>query len=157
MARTYKLTFGRRLANSILNTLLHLGVKLQETYLLSVPGRKSGQIHTIPVRLIEKGKQRWLVAPYGPVNWELNARAAGQITLSPGRTSETVTIVELDPKERAPVLREYLNQVQIVKPYFDLTPESSLDAFEAEAPHHPIFRIVVSTPKTFNSSLPHEM
>ena len=142
MARTYKVTFGRRLSNSILTTLLHLGVKLPGTYLLSVPGRKSGKIHTIPVRLIEKDGRRWLVAPYGQVNWVLNARAAGQVTLSPGRTSETVSIVELDPKESAPVLKEYLRQVSVVKPYFDVTPESSLDAFEAEAPRHPVFRVV---------------
>ena len=145
MARTYQLTFGRRLANSILSTLLHLGVKLNETYLLSVPGRKSGKIHTIPIRLIEKDGQRWLVAPYGQVNWVLNARAAGQVTLSPGRTSETETIVELDPKESAPVLKEYLKQVPIVKPYFDVTPESPLEAFEAEAPRHPVFHIVAPT------------
>jgi deazaflavin-dependent oxidoreductase (nitroreductase family) len=142
MARTYKLTFGRRLTNSFLSTLLRLGVKLQGTYLLSVPGRKSGKIHTIPIRLIEKDGQRWLVAPYGQVNWVLNARAAGQVTISPGRTSETVTIVELGPKESAPVLKEYLKQVPIVKPYFDVAPESPFDAFEAEAPRHPVFRIV---------------
>ncbi len=147
MARTYKLTTGRRLSNSILTTLLHLGVKLPGTYLLSVPGRKSGKIHTIPVRLIEKDEQRWLVAPYGQVNWVLNARVAGHVTLSPGRTSETVKIVELDPKESAPVLKEYLKQVPTVKPYFDVTPESPLDAFEAEAPHHPVFHIVALTTK----------
>ena len=142
MAQTYKLTFGRRMSNSILTTLIHLGVKLQGTYLLSIPGRKTGKIHTIPIRLIQKGGQRWLVAPYGEVNWVLNARAAGQVTLSPGRTSETVTIVELDPKESAPVLKEYLTQVPYVKPYFDVTPESSLEAFAAEAPRHPVFHIV---------------
>jgi deazaflavin-dependent oxidoreductase (nitroreductase family) len=142
MAQTYKVTFGRRLTNSVLTTLLHLGVKLQGTYLLSVPGRKSGKIHTIPVRLIEKDGRRWLVAPYGQVNWVLNARAAGQVTLSPGSSSETVTIVELDPKESVPVLKEYLKQFSVVKPYFDVTPESPLDAFEAEAPRHPVFRIV---------------
>jgi len=142
MAQTYKLTFGRRMSNSILTTLIHLGVKLQGTYLLSIPGRKTGKIHTIPIRLIQKGGQRWLVAPYGEVNWVLNARAAGQVTLSPGRTSETVTIVELDPKESAPVLKEYLTQVPYVKPYFDVTPESSPEAFAAEAPRHPVFHIV---------------
>ena len=157
MAQTYKLTSRRRLSNSILTTLLHLGVKLPGTYLLSIPGRKSGKIHTIPVRLIEKDGQRWLVAPYGQVNWVLNARAAGQVTLSPGRTSETATIVELDPNKSAPVLKEYLKQVPTAKPYFDVTPESPIEAFEAEAPHHPVFRIISSTPKNLNSPHPHKM
>jgi len=117
-------------------------VKLHGTYLLSIPGRKSGKIHTVPIRLIEKNGQCWLVAPYGQVNWVLNAREAGQVTLSPGRTSETVTIVELDPKESAPVLKEYLKQFPYVKPYFDVTPESPLDAIESESPRHPVFHIV---------------
>ena len=117
-------------------------MKLHGTYLLSIPGRKSGKIHTVPIRLIKKDGHRWLVAPYGPVNWVLNARASGQVTLSPGRTSEIVTIVELDPKESATVLKEYLKQFPYVKPYFDVTPESSLDAFESEAPRHPVFHIV---------------
>ena len=150
MVQTYKLTSGRRLGNSILTTVLHLGVKLPGTYLLSVPGRKSGKIHTVPIRLIEKDGQRWLVAPYGPVNWVLNARAAGQVTLSPGRTSETVTIVELDPQESAPVLKEYLKQAQAVQPYFDVTPESPLAAFEAEASRHPVFRVDAPAAKTLN-------
>jgi deazaflavin-dependent oxidoreductase (nitroreductase family) len=142
MARTYKLTLGRRLANSFISTLLRLGVKLDGVYLLSVAGRRSGKIHTTPVTLVEEGGQRWLVAPYGEVNWVRNARAAGRVTLGRGRQSETVTIVELDPEESALVLKKYLKQVPIVRPYFDATPESPLEAFVAEAARHPVFRIV---------------
>jgi deazaflavin-dependent oxidoreductase (nitroreductase family) len=141
MARTYKLTFGRRLANSFISALLRLGVKLDGVYLLSAAGRRSGKIHTTPVTLVEEGGQRWLVAPYGEVNWVRNARAAGRVTLRRGRQSETVTIVELDPEESAPVLKKYLKQVPIVRPYFDATPESPLEAFVAEASRHPVFRI----------------
>lgn len=142
MAQTYQLTFGRRLVNSFIMALLRLGVKLDGTYLLSVSGRRSGKIHTTPVTLVEQGGQRWLVAPYGEVNWVRNARAAGRVTLRRGRHSETVTIVELGPEESAPVLKEYLKHVPIVRPYFDATPDSPLEAFAAEAVRHPVFRIV---------------
>jgi hypothetical protein len=98
-------------------------------------------MHTTPVTLIEEGGQRWLVAPYGPVNWVRNARAAGQVTLTRGRRSETVTVVELSPVESAPVLKEYLKQVPVVRPFFNVTPESPLEAFIAEAPKHPVFQI----------------
>src|SRR5881398_174268 len=113
MAQTYKLTFGRRLVNSFIMALVRLGVKLDGIYLLSVAGRRSGKIHTTPVTLVEQGGQRWLVAPYGEVNWVRNARAAGRVTLSRGRHSETVTIIELGPEESAPVLKEYLKHVPI--------------------------------------------
>ena len=141
MAQTYKLTFGRRLVNAFISALLRLGVKLPGTYLLSVAGRKSGKIHTTPVTLVEQSGQRWLIAPYGEVNWVRNARAAGRVTLRRGRQSETVTIVELGPQESAPVLKEYLKRVPIVRPYFDATPDSPLEAFVAEAARHPVFRI----------------
>ncbi len=142
MAQTYKLTFGRRLVNSFIMALVRLGVKLDGIYLLSVAGRRSGKILTTPVTLVEEGGQRWLVAPYGEVNWVRNARAAGRVTLSRGRHSETVTIVELGPEESAPVLKEYLKHVPTVRPYFDATPDSPLEAFVAEAARHPVFRIV---------------
>ena len=45
------------------------------------------------------------------------------------------------------MLKEYLKQFPYVKPFFDVTPESSLEAFEAEAPRHPVFRIVGPTNK----------
>jgi hypothetical protein len=37
--------------------------------------------------------RRWLVAAYGPGNWVRNARAAGEVTLSRGRRSQTYRVV----------------------------------------------------------------
>jgi hypothetical protein len=92
------------------------------------------------VILVEDG-ERWLVAPYGEVSWVLNARAAGQATLSRGRHREEIKVSEVGPKESAPVLREYLRQVSVVRPFFDVTPDSPLEPFVAEAGRHPVFRI----------------
>jgi deazaflavin-dependent oxidoreductase (nitroreductase family) len=145
MAKTYQLSPLRKLANTLLGALLRLGVPLGSTYLLTVKGRKSGRRLTTPVTLVEKDGQRWLVAPYGEVNWVRNARAAGEVTMTRGRRSETVSISELGPTERAPILKEYLRRVPIVQPFFDVTVSSSLEAFVAEAPRHPVFRLVNTT------------
>lgn len=142
MAQTYHLTPGRRLVNVFIRTLLAVGMPIDSTYLLTVRGRRTGRPHSTPVRLIEEDGQRWLVAPYGPVNWVRNARAAGQVTLSRGRRSETVVIEEMGPAESAPVLQRYVAEVPIVRPFFDVTPDSSPEAFAAEAPRHPVFRII---------------
>jgi deazaflavin-dependent oxidoreductase (nitroreductase family) len=141
MARSYRLGFSRRLANRIVAALLRLGVHLPHTYLLIVRGRRSGQSYSTPVTLVEKNGERWLVAPYGEVGWVQNARAARQITLRRGRRSETVTIVELAPEDAAPVLKKYITRISIVRPFFDVRPESDLRDFVAEAPRHPVFRI----------------
>ncbi len=82
------------------------------------------------------------MAPYGAVGWVRNARVAGRVTLTRGRRSETVRIAELGPAEAAPILRRYVAQVPIVRPYFDVGPEAPAEAFAAEAPGHPVFRVV---------------
>ena len=141
MARTYRLTLVRRLGNWLLKALLYLGVDLGPTVLLSVPGRRTGRLHATPVTLVEQAGQRWLVAPYGPVGWVRNARAAGWVLLRRRGRWERVRIVELAPEEGAPVLKAYVRRLPIVRPYFDAGPDDPAAAFLAEAPRHPVFRI----------------
>lgn len=141
MAETYRLSGWRRLLNGVVKILLRVGWGLRHTYLLTVRGRRSGKLYSTPVMLMEDGTHRWLVAPSGAVAWVRNARAAGQVTPSRGRHSETVMIVELGPEEAAPVLQQYGTAVPITRPFFDATPDAPLEAFVDEAPHHPVFRI----------------
>lgn len=140
-AKTYHLTFSRKLVNMVITALLRLGLFPKPNYLLTVRGRKSGQPHTTPASLVEHDDQRWIVAPYGAVNWVRNARAAGRVQLSRGRHREEVRVTELGPEESAPILKEYLTAVRVARPFFDVTPNSPLEAFAAEAPRHPVFRV----------------
>ena len=141
MAWKYRLGLWRRLVNRFIGILLRLGVSPPRTYLLTVRGRKSGRPHSTPVTLVEEAGKRWLVAPYGEVGWVRNARAAEQVTLTRGRRSEAVRIVELSAEDAAPVLKRYLAQVPVVRPFFDVTSKSSLRDFISEAPQHTVFRI----------------
>jgi deazaflavin-dependent oxidoreductase (nitroreductase family) len=141
MPRQYRLTTGRRIVNAITAFLVRIGVYPGHTYLLTVRGRTTGQPYTTPVTLVVQGSERWLVAPYGPVAWVRNARVAGEVTLTHGRRREVVRVVELGPEESAPVLRQYLREVPVVRPFFAATPDAALEAFVAEAAAHPVFRI----------------
>jgi len=146
MAATYRLSLWRRGVNALVRALLRWGLAPHRTYLLTVRGRKTGRLYSTPVTLVEQRGQGWLVTPYGEVAWVRNARATRQVTLSRGRQAKTVAIVELRPEEAAPILKDYLTQVPITRPFFDVTPESPLDAFAAEAPRRPVFRIVATWP-----------
>lgn len=141
MAVTYRLSRWRRFLNAVVRAFLRVGLGPRRTYLLSVRGRRSGVLYSTPVTLVEEGGQRWLVAPYGEVSWVRNARAAGQVTLSRGHRSETAAIVELGSEESAPLLKQYVTEVPITRPFFDAKPDSPLEAFVAEASRHPVFRI----------------
>jgi deazaflavin-dependent oxidoreductase (nitroreductase family) len=141
MAKIYHLTASRKLANTLMRGLLRIGWSAGSTYLLTVKGRKSGRMLTTPVTLVEEHGQRFLVAPYGAVNWVRNARVTGKVTLTRGHHSEIMSIVELSATEQAPVLKAYLQRVPIVQPFFDATASSLLKAFVAEASRHPVFRL----------------
>lgn len=145
MAATYRLGVVRRLVNVLIRGLLLLGLGPPRTYLLTVRGRKTGRPHSTPVTLVKVEGQRWLVSPYGEVAWVRNARAAGRVTLARGWHSEPVAIRELPPTESAPVLKRYVTEVPITRPYFDVRPDSPLAAFVAEAPRHPVFLIEPTT------------
>lgn len=111
------------------------------TYLLTVPGHRTGRPLSTPVTLVEDDGIRWLVAPYGDVAWVRSARAAGQVTLSRGGRSETASIRELNATEAALVLQRYVARVPITRPYFDARPDSPLSDFVSEAPRHPVFQL----------------
>jgi deazaflavin-dependent oxidoreductase (nitroreductase family) len=139
LAATYRLGPTRRLVNALIRGLLRLGLGPPRTYLLTVPGRRTGRPFTTPVTLVESVGRRWLVAPYGEVAWVRNTRAAGRVTLARGPRVEMLTAVPLGPADSAPVLRQYIREVPITRPYFDVRPDSPLEAFAAEAPRHPVF------------------
>ena len=141
MAKRYRLGVARRVVNWVVRALLRVGIAPPRTYLLVVPGRRTGALHATPVTLVEEGGARWLVAPYGEVGWVRNVRAAGRVSLRRGHRRETLGVVELSPREAAGVLRTYIRQVPITRPFFDVTVESAEDEFIAEAPRHPVFRL----------------
>lgn len=143
MAPALHRTLVDRVNDALISTLLRAGIKMGTASLLTVRGRKSGQPHTIPVLLVEQGGERWLVAPYGVVQWVRNIRAAGRATLTRGRRSETISVTELSAKEAAPILKQYLvvQHAADIRSYFDATKESPLEAFEREAARHPVFQV----------------
>src|SRR5215469_5862600 len=143
MSKIYYRNFADRMGDALTTTLLRAGFKIGTTSLLTVRGRKSGQPHTVPVLLVEQDGERWLVAPYGVVQWVRNIRAAGTATLTRGRRSEAISVTELEAKEAAPVLKQYLllPVAAGVRSYFDATKDSPLEAFEREATRHPVFQV----------------
>lgn len=144
MRQPFRMTGGLRVVSTIIATLLRLGLPVGPAVLLSVRGRKSGKIYTIPVALVGNSGTSFLVAAFGEVNWVRNLQAAGQAHLTRRRRTEAIGVVELGAQEAAPILKQFLREsqrVSFIKPYFHLPPQSSLADFEREALHHPVFRI----------------
>ena len=141
MARQYRLALVRRVVNAIMRPLALRGRAGPHTYVLTVRGRRTGREYSTPVTLVEDETGRWLVAPYGEVSWVRNARVAGRVKLSRAGRTEDVAITEAGAADAAPVLKKYVTNVPVTRPYFDVRPDDPVSAFEAEASHHPVFRL----------------
>jgi deazaflavin-dependent oxidoreductase (nitroreductase family) len=136
----------RRVANMFVGPAARLGLAGERTHVLTVTGRKTGRRYSTPVQLVFLEGQRWLVSPYGERGWVKNARAAGSVELTRARKTERVQIEEVDAQTAAPVLREYLRKTPVTRSFFDARKDSPLEEFAAEAPRHPVFRLLPAMP-----------
>jgi deazaflavin-dependent oxidoreductase (nitroreductase family) len=127
--------------NLLVRPLARLGLTGPRTYLLTVPGRKTGKLWSTPVSIVQEGGERWLVAPYGDRSWVKNARAAGWVELRRGKRQERLEVEELSPEDAVPVLRRYYELGRVTRPFFDVSLDSPHGAWLAEAPRHPVFRV----------------
>lgn len=139
--RPYRLSRGRRALNAFVRPLARLGLTGPRTFLLTVPGRRTGKLWSTPVSIVRLGEERWLVAPYGGRNWVKNARAAGWVELRRGRTVERLEVTELSPAHAVPVLQEYYRRGRVTRPFFAVTLRSSHEEWLADAPRHPVFEL----------------
>ena len=142
MAKEYPRGRATSAINWWFERLTRLGLGASYRHILTVPGRRTGQLHSTPVDVLELNGHRWLVAGYGPANWVLNARASGEVTLSRGGQTERYKLEEAGAKDAVPVLRKYIDEIRVTRPYFDATPSSTDAAVAAELPRHPVFRLI---------------
>jgi deazaflavin-dependent oxidoreductase (nitroreductase family) len=96
------------LFNPIVHRLMGAGIPFGPNALLSVRGRKTGQLRTTPVAVIQVDGRRWVSGPFGEVNWMRNLRAAGEAILTSGRRQEPVKAVELTEEEAAAFFQDVL-------------------------------------------------
>jgi deazaflavin-dependent oxidoreductase (nitroreductase family) len=142
MAKTYRRSSGTRLINSLFRAMTRLGLGASYRHILTVPGRKTGRLYSTPVDIINVEGQRWLVAGYGPASWVRNVRAAGEATLRRGRHSHRFKVEEAEAADAVPVLRKYIGEIRVTRPYFDATPDSPDEEIAAELPRHAVFRLI---------------
>ena len=118
--------------------ILRRGLKIGSQYLLSVRGRKSGEMRSTPVSIATIDGSRYIVAAFSEAAWVQNVRAAGSGTLSRGRDVERVRFSELPVGERGPILRVFLDQVRGGVRFFG---SADPDAVVTAAARYPVFRV----------------
>jgi deazaflavin-dependent oxidoreductase (nitroreductase family) len=129
--------------NKVMMAVQKLGIPTGPAMVLTVPGRKSGQLRSTPMTPFELDGGLYVVAGFPGADWAANARAAGTGTLSKGRRSRPVKIVELTAEQARPVLRVYPGEVPVGVTFAKrsgMVREGTADEFEALAGRIAVFR-----------------
>jgi len=116
---------------------------------LEVRGRRTGRLISFPVVVAEYQGGRYLVSMLGnDANWVHNVRAAdGRAVLRRGRREE-VRLEEVEPGDRAPILRRYLEVAPGARPHLPVDRHAPLAEFERIAGRFPVFRILPAAART---------
>ncbi len=109
---------------------------------VEVRGRRTGRLTSFPVVVAEYEGDRYLVAMLGEgTRWVANVRAAGgRVTLRHGRR-EAVLLEEVNPADRAPILRRYLQVAPGARPHIPVDRKAPLEEFQKIAARYPVFCI----------------
>jgi deazaflavin-dependent oxidoreductase (nitroreductase family) len=110
---------------------------------LTVPGRTSGAPRSTPITPMYVDDKRYVVAGFPGADWVKNARAAETATLTAGKVTETVRMVELGTEEARPLLRQFPVLVPTGVSFMKrsgLVNDGTPDEFEALAGRCAVFR-----------------
>jgi len=132
----------------IMNPLIMLvgkttGMTMKNTHTLSVRGRNSGEMRSVPVSPIEVDGVRYLVAPRGHTQWVRNLRASRSGRLWLGRRAEEFSAEELPDSDKVPLLRAYLKKWswEVGQFFGGVGADAPEEELRRIAPDHPVFRI----------------
>jgi hypothetical protein len=124
-----------------------VGVWPNRLVTLEVRGRRTGRLISFPLVLAHYQGDRYLVAMLGTrAAWVSNVHAAGgRAVLRHGRR-EMVHLELIDPRLRAPILRQYLQVAPGARPHIPLDRRAALEAFDQIAAQYPVFRVILDGP-----------
>jgi deazaflavin-dependent oxidoreductase (nitroreductase family) len=132
-----------RISNSVMTFVVGtVGLNFQGADVLTVRGRKSGELRSLVVNPLEIDGETYLMSARGESSWVRNMRAAGEGQLRRGRRVRSFTAHELDNEEKLPFMRAYLQKWGWqVKSFMGVDGKSSDDDIRAILPKHPVFRL----------------
>jgi deazaflavin-dependent oxidoreductase (nitroreductase family) len=105
---------------------------------LSVAGRRTGRVRTVPVAVLEHEGERYLVSYRGESDWALNLRASHRARLRHRGAVEEVTVEEVPADGRGALLEVYSAR------YGKLPTVAGVLRALPDPEDHPIFRITAS-------------
>jgi deazaflavin-dependent oxidoreductase (nitroreductase family) len=141
--------------NPLAMRLLRRGRLMGPNALLSVRGRKSGEMRTTPVALVELDGRRWIIGTFGDTNWVRNLRAAAEGIITVGNRRETVQALELSREDAAgffaTTLKPYVGGMPLGLGRLILGMLGARDIIDdpaRAAAHRPVFELTPGSPRS---------
>jgi deazaflavin-dependent oxidoreductase (nitroreductase family) len=138
-----------RALNPLIRRLLGAGMPMGPNTLLTVRGRRTGQLRTFPVGVFEVDGRRFVMGSFGETNWIRNLRASGEATIRAAGVDQPVQAIELSPEDAAPVLRRTLARflarrlmAPMLRSWYGVDANSTDADFLARAREHPMFELI---------------
>jgi deazaflavin-dependent oxidoreductase (nitroreductase family) len=149
-----------RLFNPLARWMIRAGIPTgAPNVLLTVKGRRSGQLRTVPVAMLEFDGRWFVHACYGETGWVANLRVAGEATVTrPGGRRIPVQAIELSPEEAGAVMRRALESFRRSRVFrallgpqargpvgimwaFRIRVDDTLEEYTAAARRYPLFEL----------------
>lgn len=131
--------------NAAVKLFTRLGVKTGPVNVITVPGRKSGRPRSTPVSPWPVDGKRYVVAGIGTSDWARNARAAGEGTLTSGRTTTHVRLTEVtDPALKTKVVTTFGTENRAGGAFLTqigVAPDRTPQGLAAAVPHVAVFEV----------------
>ncbi len=123
--KQYRINRMTALVNAVSSAIVRRGRAPAPMHVLTTTGRKSGQLRSVPVDVMEIEGVRYLVAPYGPVGWVHNIRANREVTLSRGHETTTWLATEARGADAVEPIRQYIRLIGVTKKYWEVGADAS--------------------------------
>ncbi|MBP2191488.1 nitroreductase/quinone reductase family protein [Nocardia goodfellowii] len=131
--------------NKLVTLLQKRGVVFSDMHILTVVGRRTGELRDVPVSVLEVAGARYVFQAYPKSAWVANVRASPTVTLTRGRRSSEVRMTELAVPERRSLLRDHVagNPTKLGEWFVKtgLIEEGTPDGLAAAAERIAIFRV----------------
>jgi deazaflavin-dependent oxidoreductase (nitroreductase family) len=133
-----------RLINGALARLAATGIGPAQLVMLEVAGRRTGKTISFPVVVADYQGERYLVSMLGDqTNWVRNVHAADGRAILRRRHREVVQLDEVEPGQRAAILRRYLECSPGARSHIPVGRGAPLEEFDRIAAQYPVFRVTV--------------
>ena len=140
--RDWRPTRLGRISGRVLSWVTGLGLMPRILLTLQVKGRSSGRRRSTILVVANHDGRRYLVSMLGDNSeWVRNVRAAGGEAFVKRGRSLPITLTEIPPEERAPILKAWCQIATSGRHHLPVRHDAPVSEFEAIAKDYPVFRI----------------